>query len=66
MVTEYQMVAALVCMDIDMMADTAKRNPDMALGLLKKLKERKDRVVGDIEHRESRYSSTCNIFNLTR
>jgi hypothetical protein len=64
MVDEYQKVAALLCLDIDTVMVTAERHPDMALGLLKMLKERKDNMVNDPVIRDVRYSACCTVFNL--
>lgn len=64
MVTEHQMVAALVCMDIDVFSEVVEREPEMALEVIRKLKERKDNIVDDKEHREMRYRATCSIFNI--
>ena len=64
-ITEYQKVAALLAMDIDTMLVTAEANPQIALGLLKKLKERKDIIINDRQVRDVRYSATASIFNLS-
>ncbi len=66
MINEYQMVAALVCMDIDIICRTAERKPEMALEAIRKLKERKDKIVNDEEHRKMRYGATCSVFNIGR
>lgn len=65
MVDEYQKIAALLCLDIDTITTTAERNPDMALGLLQMLKERKDDMVNDPKIRDIRYSACCTIFTLS-
>ena len=64
-ITEYQKVAALLAMDIDTMLLTAEANPQIALGLLKKLKERKDTLINDRQIRDVRYSATVSVFNLS-
>jgi len=63
--TEYQKVAALLAMDIDTMLLTAEANPQIALGLFKKLKERKDLIINDKQVRDTRYYATARVFNLS-
>jgi len=58
---EYRAVAALVCWDIDLLWDVVERNPEMAVEAMCKLKERKDRIVGDRAYREMRYGATGRV-----
>lgn len=62
-VTEYQQVAALLCKDIDAIALAVESKPELATGLVKKLKEGKDKVISDKEHRESRYNAAWSLIN---
>jgi hypothetical protein len=66
MVTEYQQVAALLCMDIDTWVETAENNPEMALDALRELKKRKDEMIGDENIREMRYNAACALFSLNK
>ena len=61
-ISEYQKVAALVCMDIDIMAKAAERKPETAIEYLRKLKEMKDSVVSDGGCRDSRYAACQAVF----
>ncbi len=63
-IDEYQKVAALVCMDIDIVLKTAEQNNDMALDLLRMLKEKKDNVVNDKKCRDSRYNAVSIVLNI--
>jgi len=65
-IDEYQKVASLVCMDIDTVLQAAERKPDMALDLLRMLKDKKDAVVNDKQCRDMRYGATCTIFNINK
>ncbi len=65
-IDEHQKVAALVCMDIDIVLKAAEKKPELALGLLRMLKDKKDAILNDKECRDSRYSATCTIFNIKK
>lgn len=65
---EYQQVAALTCLDIDLLADIAEdksMTADQLRDQIVHLKELKDKLISDKADRESRYSAACMIFSLT-
>jgi len=64
-ISDYQKVAALVCLDIDTVVKAAKAKPELAIDLLVMLKERKDDLVNIKKVRDGRYSATVNIFTLS-
>ena len=64
--TEYQQVAAIVCSDIDILAEVAKLNQwtvDDFRGLITRLKDKKDLLVMDAKVREMRYNSILAVHN---
>ncbi len=68
-VTEYQQVAAILAMDINVLAGAAefkKDDPEFLLGLINRLKEDKDKLINDPEAREMRYNSMCQIFSIPK
>ena len=64
MADEYKQVAAILALDIDTFVTASEHNPEMALGFLKELKTRKDKIVEDSKHRNMRYEAISVIFNL--
>lgn len=64
MVTDYQKVAALLSLDIQVTALAIANNPDMAQGLMEKLEERRLRVINDPEHRDMRYGAALMVFEV--
>lgn len=64
---EYQQVAGLLCMDIDVLAEIAE-DPDITLEDLlwqiKDLQEKKDDMITNKESRESRYAAVALITSL--
>ena len=65
-VSEYQQVAALICMDIDVAVMAAINNPIMAIEFLEDLKTRKDKLINDAEYRNMRYSASVSLFKGIR
>jgi len=64
---EYQQVAALTCMDIDILAKVAEQDnwtAEELRGLIFRLKTQKDLLITDASTRESRYNATCSVFNI--
>jgi hypothetical protein len=66
---EYQEVAGLLCIDIDMLSDLAAM-PDVTYERLRlgieRLKEKKDQVITDAETRERRYAACEALYSLPR
>jgi hypothetical protein len=64
---EYREVAAIVCLDIDVLADIAEWK-DMTLERLqaqvRHLKETKEKTISDPEGRRKRYASLSWLFSL--
>lgn len=63
-ISEYQKVAALVCMDIETAAIAAANKPESAPALLRLLKEQKDKAINDKSSRDERYKAACLLFSL--
>ena len=66
-VTEHQEVAALLAMDIDIMAKVAERTEWTAKDLREiifRLKKSKDLLISDDKHRKMRYNATSNVFTV--
>lgn len=63
---EYQQVAALVCMDIDIFYKCAVRFPDKALEFFKLLKEMKDKAISDPADRKMRFDASVTIFHAAK
>lgn len=66
-VTEYQQVAALLAMDIDILATVAEDNSHDAnflQAMIFRLKKNKDLLITDDKHREMRYNATAKVFNV--
>lgn len=65
--TEYQQVAALVCMDLDMLKILSERS-DMTLEELKEhisiIVENKEQLINDSKIRQSRYQAASLVFGL--
>jgi len=64
MADEHKQVAAIVCMDIDIMAKVAENeslDADFLRGYMKMIKEKKDEVVNDPKKRELRFNAMCII-----
>lgn len=69
MAEEYQQVAALVCLDIDLLAKIAENedlDAEFLRGSIRLLKEKKDALINDPEVREMRFGSTQLLFNLKK
>lgn len=64
---EYKEVAALVCMDLDLLQMTVKRK-DMTIEDIRAqidlVVEMKNQLISDAEHRESRYNASAFLFSL--
>lgn len=65
-ITEFQKVAALVCMDIDLFSDMAKDTPESAPELMAKLRQMKDDLMADKELINKRYSAASNVFSASQ
>jgi len=66
-ITEYQEVAAIVCMDIDILAKVADNGEWTAEELktfIIRLKKNKDQLISDDTHRKMRYNATSQVFNI--
>lgn len=64
MIGEYPKVAALICIDIDVAFKAAETKPEMAMALLKMLKDKKDGLVNNKKLRDTRYSSTVAALSI--
>ncbi len=65
--TEYQEVATLLAMDIDILAQVAERDNWTAedlRNLIFRLKKNKDLLITDDAHRNMRYNATTAVFNV--
>jgi hypothetical protein len=66
-ITEYQQVAAIACMDIDILAKVAESDrwtADDLREMIFRLKKQKDLLITDAKVREMRYNATKMIFNV--
>jgi len=66
-VTEYQEVAALLAMDIDILAqvaDSREWTAEDLKELIIRLKKNKDLLITDDKHRKMRYNATSQVFNV--
>lgn len=64
---EYQQVAALVCLDIDLLARVAenkKWDEKDLRNMIFQLKKKKDELISDANVRETRYNAVSNTLNL--
>lgn len=63
---EYQQVAALLCLDIDLLAEAIDENTSREdlLWWLNDLVEKKNDMISDAASRESRYVASSMIFSL--
>lgn len=69
MTTEYQEVAALLAMDIDILArivDSDSHDADTLRQYIMQLKQQKDQIITDEKYRKMRYDATSAIMNLPR
>jgi len=67
MENEYQQAAAIMSLDIDVIAQIAqshKNDTEMLYQQIMLLKERKDKVINDPELREMRYGAACAVFSV--
>jgi len=66
---EYQQVAALVCEDIEILVDIASnpnKTAEQLRAQIKLLKEQKDKLIADREHREMRYNAACVLYSIPK
>jgi len=66
-ITEYQEVAAIVCMDIDILAKVADNDEwdaDFLRQMIFRLKKNKDLLISDDTHRKMRYNATTQVFTV--
>lgn len=62
---EYQQVAGLLCMDIDVLVDCCEcegMTTDDMLWQIRDLRDKKDEMIRDKEARESRYAAAAMLF----
>ena len=65
---EYQQVAALVCLDMDMLADISNDSTITLEDLKAQIKHfaaEMKKYQEDAEYRKMRYNACCVLFNLT-
>jgi len=65
---EYQQIAALTCLDIDLLARVAenkKWDEKDLRNMIFQLKKKKDALISDADVRNTRYNAVGNILNLT-
>ena len=63
---EYQQIAALVCLDLDVLKDIAEQPNNTADQLVKQILftwEKKEKLIQDAQHRKSRYEAASLIFS---
>jgi len=64
---EYQQIAGLVCLDIDLLARVAeseKWDEKDLRNMIFQLKKKKDELISDAKVRESRYNAVSNTLNF--
>jgi len=61
---EYQQVAALLSMDIKVLAKTVENNPEMAQQTIVELENRRQKIINDKEYREMRYNAMGVVHNI--
>src|SRR5262245_3071339 len=64
---EYREVAALVCIDLDILAETVERYKTLEeyKRMIRYIHKRKERAISDPQWRRERFSSGCLIFGLS-
>lgn len=64
---EYQQVAALLCLDIDLLAEAIDENTSREdlLWWLNDLVEKKNDMISNTASRESRYTASAMLFSLS-
>ncbi len=65
-VPEYQKVAALMALDIDILYNCAKHEPEQALEFFEMLRDMAALVQNNEEARDSRYSTMADLIQLGR
>lgn len=63
-VSDYQKVAALLSLDIEITARAVRSNPHLAEGLVAKLEENRARLIDDPAWRDMRYGAANFVFNV--
>jgi len=64
-ITEYQQVAAIVCMDVDILAkvtDNSEWTAEELKTFIIRLKKNKDLLISDDAHRKMRYNAISQMF----
>ena len=61
---EYQQVAALLAMDIEVFSKTVEHNPEMAKDAIEELAKRRERILTDKEYRDMRYGAASTLAGL--
>ena len=66
---EYQQVAGLLCMDIDLLVDCCEcdgMTKDDMLWQIRDLRDKKDEITVDKEAREGRYTAAAMLFSVAK
>jgi hypothetical protein len=63
-VSDYQKVAALLSMDVQIYAKVVANDPSMAVEVMADLEKRRLRLIEDADWRDMRYAAAGTIFNV--
>jgi len=63
-VSDYQKVAALLSMDVQIYAKVVANDPSMAVEAMADLEKRRLRLIEDADWRDMRYAAAGTIFNV--
>lgn len=66
MVDEYQKVAALLSMDVQLCAMVVENDPEMAVEAMAELEKRRLRLINDVDWRDMRYAAAGKVFTIAR
>ncbi len=64
MISDYQKVAALLSMDVQVYAKTVEANPEMAVEAMADLEKRRLRLINDVDWRDMRYAAAGVVFSV--
>jgi len=63
-VTDYQKVAALLSMDVEVYAKVVAHDPSMAVDAMAELEKRRLRLINDADWRDMRYAAAGAVFSV--
>ena len=64
MITDYQKVAALLSMDVQLYAKVVANDPSMAVEAMADLEKRRLRLINDVDWRDMRYAAAGVVFSV--